>query len=264
MSWDGDWTSVEVPHSVAFGNINTYVDWHLVPESRPVIAMPPLKKTVVDIPGGNGSVDLSEALTNYPVYEKRTGSLKFHVLNGYNWVDIYEEMAAALHGRQINMRLADDPEWYYLGRYEVTWISNNDGTWSDVEITYDLEPLKYNVNVESISFTANTSYKYFYPLSGKRSMPINPWLNITEYTGSAPVLNIDLQNPELDISYGENTMSMGSRVMDGIPLYNIILSNMDKSVNSSTSTPSEDRQIIRLRTSVNTVSGTINYRRAIL
>lgn len=263
MSWSGDWNDVEVPHSISFGNKNTYVDWHLIPESRPVIAMPPMKKTVVDIPGGNGSIDLSEALTHYPVYDKRTGSVKFHVLNGYNWVDIYEDMAASLQGRQVSMILADDPYWYYTGRYEIVWTSNNDGSWSDVEINYDLEPLKYSINVDSISFTATSTYRDYQPMHNMRSMPVNPWITITGHSGATPILTIDQTNPELDISYGDNKVEMSASNVEDLPLYSIILSNMDGGSNNL-STDINDRQVIRISSSTNTVYGSIKYRRAIL
>lgn len=134
-------------HSVNFGSKNSYSDWHLVPESRPVIAMPEPKITTVDIPGRNGVLDLSDAVRGYVTYNNRTGSLTFHVLNDCEpWQVIYREVANYLHGKKMKMTLEDDPGWYYYGRFTVNeWTSNNDGTWSDIEIGYDLEPYKYSV-----------------------------------------------------------------------------------------------------------------------
>lgn len=130
-------------HSVTIGSMNTYTDWHLVPDGRPVIAMPEVRKNYVEVPGMSGSLDLSESLTGYPLYEKREGELKFHVLNGYNWIDIYSKIAAYLHGKKHKMVLEDDPNWYYEGRFHIVeWISNNDGTWSDITIGYNLDPYK--------------------------------------------------------------------------------------------------------------------------
>lgn len=138
-------------HSITFGSYNTYDRWHLVPESRPVVVMPEQKKEVVDVPGGNGVLDMSMALTKFPIFNRRSGSIKFKVLNDYprngtdftSWKDIYEELASYLHGQKLNMTLDDDPDFYYSGYYSVTWTSNNDGSGSDVEIGYDLEPYKF-------------------------------------------------------------------------------------------------------------------------
>ena len=131
-------------HSVTIGSKNTFTDWHLVPDSRPVIAMPEQKMVTVDIPGRNGILDLSEAVRHYPVFNNREGSLKFHVLNGYNaWHVLYEEIANYIHGKTLEVRLEDEPGWYYKGRLKVvSWTSNNDGTWSDIEIGYSLNPYK--------------------------------------------------------------------------------------------------------------------------
>ena len=59
-------------HSITFGDKNTFDDWHLIPTSRPVIAPPPFRSHTEDIPGGFGSLDLSEALTGYPLNDNRT------------------------------------------------------------------------------------------------------------------------------------------------------------------------------------------------
>lgn len=63
-------------HSVFFGGKNTWDDWHIVPSSRPVIKPPTKKTNYLDIPGADGNLDLSEALTGYPVYNNREGSIE--------------------------------------------------------------------------------------------------------------------------------------------------------------------------------------------
>ena len=57
--------------------INTWDDWHMLPTARPMFTPPDVKTNYIDIPGGNGSLDLTEALTGYPLYSNRTGSLNF-------------------------------------------------------------------------------------------------------------------------------------------------------------------------------------------
>lgn len=135
-------------HSVNFGLKNTWDDWHLVPSSRPVIAMPELKTQYVDIPGADGHLDLSEALTRYPVYENREGNLEFIVMNGYgDWSARYSEIADYLHGRTMQVILEDDPGYYYEGRLFVEdWSSPSDGTWSTISIGYNLQPYKMSIS----------------------------------------------------------------------------------------------------------------------
>lgn len=70
-------------HSVTFGDKNTWDDWRLVPASRPVFNPPAQKVKTLEIPGGDGVIDLSQSLTGYPVYQNRTGSIEFIVMNDF-------------------------------------------------------------------------------------------------------------------------------------------------------------------------------------
>lgn len=133
-------------HSVNIGDINTYDDWHLVATSRPVIAMPTPKTQYIDIPGANGTIDLSSSLTGYPVFNDRTGSLEFYVLNDYqSWTDLHDKIASYLHGKRLRLSLEDDPKYYYEGRLKFnSWKSEK--SYSRVIIDYTLDPYKYCIN----------------------------------------------------------------------------------------------------------------------
>lgn len=135
-------------HSLDIGNKNTWDDWHLVPTSRPVISMPELKTQYVDIPGADGHIDMSEALTRYPVYENREGSLEFIVENGFkDWSALYSEIADYLHGLNKQVILNDDPGYYYEGRMFVeSWDSPSDGTWSTITLGYNFQPYKMSIS----------------------------------------------------------------------------------------------------------------------
>lgn len=124
--------------------INTWDDWHLVPSSRPLFNPPEQKVVSVDIPGTDGYIDLSNTLTNFPLFQNRTGSIEFIVVNDYgNWSTRYSEIMDYLHGRTLKAVLEDDVEFYYEGRFYVEdWTSNNDGTWSTIKIGYSVQPYK--------------------------------------------------------------------------------------------------------------------------
>jgi hypothetical protein len=130
-------------HSITFGNKNTWDDWHIVPSSRPVFNPPSLKRKILDIPGADCSIDLSESLTGYPVYENRVGSLEFIVMNGYKqWYQTYSDIMDYLHGQTMRVILEDDREYFYEGRFTVNeWKSDKD--WSRIVIDYNLGPYKW-------------------------------------------------------------------------------------------------------------------------
>lgn len=219
-------------HSVTFGSMNSFSDWHLVPDGRPVIVMPDPKLTTVEVPGANGLLDLSEALTRYPVYGTREGSIKFHVLNDKEPLDkLYSRIANYLHGKRMTMSLEDDSSFYYYGRFKIAWTHNNNGTWSNLDITYSLDPYKYSVQTslqedpklyENITVSGTTVTKY---LSGDRTVgevPVVPEFVCSNVSGSG--VTISLTNTELDIANLAKTInSNGTK-----KYYDMIFSNISE------------------------------------
>lgn len=124
------------------GCYNTWDDFHLIPTSRPVIAPPSVKTNTIDLPGGNGVLDLSYSLTKGPLYENRTGSLEFIVDPEQDtWINVYQKLSNYLDGRYRYMALEDDPYWVYEGKFMVNnWQS--DEHWSTITIDYDVKPYK--------------------------------------------------------------------------------------------------------------------------
>lgn len=129
-------------HSITFGDKNTWDDWRLVPASRPLFNPPPQKTKVIDIPGMDSVIDLSQALTGYPIFGNRTGSLEFIVMNDFKaWQVAYSDIMGYLHGQNMHAVLEDDPEYYYEGRFTVnSWKSEKDR--SRITIDYDVSPYK--------------------------------------------------------------------------------------------------------------------------
>lgn len=129
-------------HSITLGDKNTWDNWHLIPKSRPLFNPPSVKTNYIEIPGGDGSLDLTTALTGRPVYKNRTGSWEFYVENGFkDWAVLYSEIMTYLHGQKLKAILEDDPGYYYEGRFAVNaWKS--DSNWSIITIDYEVAPHK--------------------------------------------------------------------------------------------------------------------------
>lgn len=133
-------------HSITIGNKNTWDDWHLIPATRPLFNPPTVKTNMVNIPGGDGVLDLTTALAGRPTYNNRTGSWTFYVQNGFkDWSALYSEIMVYLHGQQFRAILEDDPAYYYEGRFSVNqWKS--DQQWSQIVIDYNVGPYKKEIN----------------------------------------------------------------------------------------------------------------------
>lgn len=144
----------KIYHSVIFGDKNTWDDWHLIPSSRPIFAVPSQKVVTVDVPGANGVIDLSTALTGKPLFNNREGSFEFIVMldpSYGTWIERYTELLNYLHGKTMHIILEDDPEWYYNGRVTIdAWDSPSDGSGSTVSISYSVEPYKYKISDPTI------------------------------------------------------------------------------------------------------------------
>lgn len=133
-------------HSLTFGTKNTWDDWHLIPKSRPLINPPSVKDNLIEIPGGDGGLDLTTALAGRPLYKNRNGSFAFAVENGFReWASLYSEIMAYLHGQKMRLVFEDDPDYYYEGRFAVNaWQS--DAQYSTIVIDYNVFPYKKELN----------------------------------------------------------------------------------------------------------------------
>lgn len=134
-------------HSINFvdGNIsrNTWDNWHLIPSSRPVVARPTTNYKYIDIPGTDGSLDITDYLVGRPTYSDCSGSFEFYVENDYgDWAARKSELSTFLNGRRMKMILEDDPDYYYMGRFTLNqWKAG--ANFSSVTIDYRVEPYKY-------------------------------------------------------------------------------------------------------------------------
>ena len=135
---DGDATSRSLVKDI-------WEDWRLVSSSRPLLAPPKPKTNYVNIPGGDGALDLTEALTGFPIYNNREGSWDFYVTDrDWDWVDAYSTIMNFLHGQKMCVILEDDMSHYYEGRFTVnSWRS--DPSYSRISINYSVDPYKYTV-----------------------------------------------------------------------------------------------------------------------
>ena len=141
-------------HSITFGDgtvkdgkfigTNTWKDWFLIPASRPDVANPGVKTNFVEIPGRDGTIDMSEYLTGGPSYGDRSGSWNFLVDNDHiGWESIRTKITEFFHGKRLKCVLEDDPCWYFEGRFQVKPQSGEHN--STIEIEYVLGPYRYYI-----------------------------------------------------------------------------------------------------------------------
>lgn len=182
--------------------INTWTDWHMVPSSRPVISPPRAKKTIIDIPGSNNRIDLTETLSGDVTYENRTGSIEFIVMNEkpMTWYELYNTILNTIHGRRVGFSLEEEPDWYYEGRVEVNeWKSDPD--FSRIVIEYDVDPFKYKKlpTTETFSVSSGVTARKTYRNS---RMPVIP-----KITASASGMTVKFKGTTYNLAQGEQVVA---------------------------------------------------------
>lgn len=212
-------------HSVYFDDYNTWDMWHLVPSGRPTPSIPEPRTNMVSVPGMNGSLDLSEALTGTMLFENRELDCDFILVDqGRDWMDTYMDVVEKLHGKRMTIRLVDDPGWYYVGRVSVSEFSSN-SDYSSINITAELDPYKYSeetyeseCKISMLDLTGSTT----------RSIVLN-----LGYTSKAGSLNPKETTVNGSIGFS-NTPSLQNRGGVSEPRIMVDLEGMVHSVSSIT------------------------------
>lgn len=129
--------------NVLFGEMRSYDDWGLLMEQMK-ISFPDPKTKTVDLPGADGAVDLTEI--NGPVkYENREIEYIFSREIEYeSWHNLVSRIASVLHGKRLRVILDTDPNFFYIGRFELN-TEKTDDVLTKISITGKVEPYKYDL-----------------------------------------------------------------------------------------------------------------------
>lgn len=119
--------------------------WHLVPDAPLVVNPPSVKTRGLDNPGGDGILDLTEVITGFPLYGQRSGSWDFKLLNGWDkWTAVHEDVLNTIHGKNVQVILKDDPNWYYNGRLTINEWKSDSGR-NTLTLDYNFDPYKLSL-----------------------------------------------------------------------------------------------------------------------
>jgi hypothetical protein len=135
---------------VKFGEIHTS-SYGLV-LSKKTIETPSPKLETVDIPGADGSLDMTEYFGDVK-YNNRKIKLEFSTeLLGNELLSMYSDIQNDLHGKHFDSIVLDDDSGYrYIGR--ITSISLTESRISRIIIECDCEPYKVSITDKVITKT---------------------------------------------------------------------------------------------------------------
>ena len=178
---------------------HTEEDWGLKLVSL-YLPMPAPKVQLVEIPGGDGTIDLTE-INGRPAYSDRDGvQLAFDLVGGSyeSWFQKYSEFARAIHGRKVKMVLGDEPDHYYMVRLYLDGQKTNPAV-GQIILSGTAEPFKYDLLASNERWTwDNFSFD-----TGIIRTLID--VNITDTEKKVKVLGGGLDNPPIfHVSRSEN------------------------------------------------------------
>lgn len=127
---------------VIFDDKHSYRDWALVCKSRPKVSPPVPKTKLIQVPGSDKIIDLTQHLTGKVHYEPRTISFEF-IMTAHRerWADLYSDILDTLHGKTVKIVMDNDPNWYYTGRVTVGDLEAEKVT-ANLSMTATVEPYK--------------------------------------------------------------------------------------------------------------------------
>lgn len=194
---------------VQFGDYHTLQDWDLYQMGPAAISFPAVRTNYISVPGRDGYLDLSTALTGEVNYEPRNLSVPFMSLaSPEEWPELYSQILNAIHGRQLKIVLDEDPDWYFTGRLAVD-MPSYDGTWQ-FTITGVLYPYKFKASPTEVSASL-TEEDTEISLSCDR-MPVVPTITVdaeTVLTWGADSYTVDAGShrlPGIRLTKGTHTL----------------------------------------------------------
>lgn len=128
-------------------SFHTLEDWGLAIGNNNCIGDPEIEEHYVDVPGVAKRLDMSEALTGYPVYTHRPILLNVGgIRDRMRWDNTISSIRNKIHGRVIKLIFDNDKSYYWTGRVKVTGYDRQRelGTFS-IRIPY-AEPYKLAVS----------------------------------------------------------------------------------------------------------------------
>ena len=134
---------------------------------------PEPKFYTVDIPGGNGVIDLTESLGGDVAFKNREQTFTFKCIYPNDFEFTKTKLSNLIHGRFFKYRLTWDPEYTYKGRFSVASYSHIGlaaGQLGEIVVKVSADPYKY---LPDMVYTINGSggEKFYFP-SGRK--PVHP------------------------------------------------------------------------------------------
>ena len=195
-------------NEVFFDGIASFRDWGIYLSSI-VIDDPKPKEIYVDIPNGDGALDLTEALTGEVHYESRPFEAVFTIKPETYSVELVRYLHSYLNGKQRTIRTKEEPGYYLIGRCATS--IKKDGVLAVLTVKATCQPWKYKNDVTAINTTIGASGTTTLNLTNERKRVI-PTITASAavtigFNGQTISVNAGTQRlTNIALQYGNNVL----------------------------------------------------------
>lgn len=197
-------------NEVFFDGMASFSDWGLYLTSLTIDAPKP-KEIYVEIPNGDGALDLTEALTGEVHYESRPFEAVFAIKPETYSVDLVRWLIGYLNGKQLTIRTKEEPGYYLVGRCATSL--KNDGVLAILTVKATCQPWKYKNDVTAINTTIGVGETVSITLQNERKRVI-PTITASAavtiiFNGQTISVNAGTQRlTNIALSYGDNVITI--------------------------------------------------------
>ena len=192
-----------------FGTLHSNTDLSLIQQSVEISPAEP-RTSFVDVPGADGSKDLTEALGVGVKYKDRKIKWTFALYPGDNWELRKQTVSGYINGIACAIVIDDDPNYYYQGRVEVKDYKV-DGLLKQITVEAVCRPYKLHLTDTVIARDdLTTSYKNLNITNDR--MPVVPEITVSAETtllwnGNTYTISAGTHTvPEIRFTYGVQTL----------------------------------------------------------
>ena len=160
---------------------HTLRDWKAAITNADIISVPEANTVILEVPGRNGNLDLSEALTGDVTYRNR--EIKLELASSVNLQTWYEKclhIFNTYHGKTVTVTFDDDSTHYYTGRASVSDPQRvrNGGAFI---FTVNAEPFRYATVQKTVAVTTtSTTPTATKTITNSGRMPVCPTITASK------------------------------------------------------------------------------------
>lgn len=198
--------------------IHTYDDWRLYITNTNIISNPEQYTNYVTVPGRNGQLDMSEALTGHPVYIRRELTINLASARPKTmWDATISYFRNHINGRVCLITFDNDMSYFWRGRVQIEGFESV-MTLGTFTLKVEAEPYKYSIYQssdpwlwDSFNFTTDMiTYMNAWNISGSKTvtvqrgtMPTTPVFIVNQLVGTYIRMTVDGRS--YDLVAGSNT-----------------------------------------------------------